>query len=131
MIRLEYRGLQKKTKKNVNCTNPKFYEVLKFPLKGGGHSKVAMNSQEDEDALTVQVVYVEQRDTWRVISQERIRLGQFRDQLVHQQFVTMPIFHTPVIVDSVVFKNSKEISDFGSSGDDDEKVVSHEKVGPP
>jgi len=32
---------------------------------------------------------------------------------VHQRLLTMPMFLTPVTVDSLTFKNRKEISDFG------------------
>ena len=32
MVRVEFLGLQKKTKKNTNCFNPKFYELLRFNL---------------------------------------------------------------------------------------------------
>lgn len=32
LVRLRFQGLQKKTKKNLNCSNPKFYEIFRFPL---------------------------------------------------------------------------------------------------
>ena len=32
IIRVKYRGLQRKTKKNLNCKNPKFYEIFSFPV---------------------------------------------------------------------------------------------------
>ena len=35
MVRVEFSGLQKKTKKNSNCFNPKFYELLRFNLSRG------------------------------------------------------------------------------------------------
>ena len=32
MIRITFRDVQKKTKKNVNLTNPKYFEMLRFTL---------------------------------------------------------------------------------------------------
>lgn len=33
MVRLEFQRVQKKTKKNLNCKNPKFYEIFRFPIR--------------------------------------------------------------------------------------------------
>ena len=41
MIRLEYKGNQKQTKKNINCKNPKFYEIFRFSPEG---TKLPMNN---------------------------------------------------------------------------------------
>ncbi len=32
IVRVEFAGIQKKTKKNLNCFNPKFYELFRFNL---------------------------------------------------------------------------------------------------
>ena len=59
MVRLRFQGIQKKTKKNLNCNNPKFYEIFRFPL-----AKVL----PAELKLVIQVIIVEQTDVWRVIA---------------------------------------------------------------
>lgn len=33
LIRVNYRCLSQKTKKNLNCKNPKFYQLFKIPLE--------------------------------------------------------------------------------------------------
>ena len=64
----------------------------------------------------VQVILVEQRDQWKVISQETISLSDLRgDQLVHQRFLSLPIFNSPVPVNSMTYKNKGGISDFGDT----------------
>ncbi len=74
-----------------------------------------MNSQEDppDDKIIVQVVMVEQKDVWKIIAQDQISIREFEDQHVHQRMLNIPVFPTPVIVESLTFKNKKEISDFG------------------
>ena len=53
MIRVTFRGTQKKTKKNVNLTDPKFYEMLKFSVwQSGTDGRNPMNVHLD-DQITI------------------------------------------------------------------------------
>lgn len=56
---------------------------------------------------------VETNDIWKIIAQEKLSLADFKDQLVHQKQLSIPMFLSPVTVDSLNFKNRMEISDFG------------------
>ncbi len=60
---------------------------------------------------------VEANDVWKIIAQEKLSLLDFQDQLVHQKLLTIPIFLSPVTVESLNFKNRGEISDFGDFTD--------------
>ena len=33
LVRIQFGGIQKKTKKNINCTNPKFYEIFRYNMQ--------------------------------------------------------------------------------------------------
>lgn len=90
IVRLQYRNTQKKTKKNVNCRNPKFYEVFRFPLLQSTIAKKLdqkpMNCQEgitDDLELLVQVISVEMKDSWKIVAQEVLNIREFKDELVH------------------------------------------------
>jgi hypothetical protein len=60
---------------------------------------------------------VEANDVWKIIAQDKLSLAEFKDQLVHQKLLTIPIFLSPVTVDSLNFKNRMEISDFGDQSE--------------
>ncbi len=32
LVRVQFKSIQKKTKKNINCKNPKFFEIFRFPI---------------------------------------------------------------------------------------------------
>ena len=65
MVRIEYQGVQKKTKKNLNCFNPKYYEVIKFNLKS---KRFAEETPDEKEFFTIQVIMVEANDTWKIIA---------------------------------------------------------------
>ena len=60
LVRLEFRKAQKKTKKNLNCSNPKFYELFRYPLG-------SQQNFEDESVI-IQVITIASKDLWHVIA---------------------------------------------------------------
>eukprot|EP00347_Sterkiella_histriomuscorum_P005318 403357064 len=106
LVRIQFGGLQKKTKKNVNCNNPKFYEIFRYNLE-----KPNIN----EEQLLIQVIFVEQKDVWKLVAQTNIGLKDFEDQLVHPVSVSMNILKEPVKVLSNAFKHKGELSEFSFS----------------
>ena len=69
-MRIQFRGFQKKTKKNVNCVNPKFYEIFRFPLS---------ENEAIDQFLIIQVILVEQKDEWKMLAQTFINIKDFAD----------------------------------------------------
>jgi hypothetical protein len=56
MVRVTFRGSQKKTKKNANLRDPKFFEMLRFTVWTGGDNnadgKHSLNAYLD-DQITI------------------------------------------------------------------------------
>ncbi|CDW78369.1 UNKNOWN [Stylonychia lemnae] len=107
LIRVQFNGIQKKTKKNINCINPKFFEIFRYSLPAPG---------QDSQVL-IQVIFVEQKDDWKVVAQTFMGLKDFEDQLVHPVSVNMNVLREPVRVISDTFKHRGELSEFSFSMD--------------
>lgn len=58
LVRVQFNGVQKKTKKNINCKNPKFYEIFRYPIHGAYES----------ESVIIQVIVVEQKDVWKMMA---------------------------------------------------------------
>ncbi|CDW72163.1 UNKNOWN [Stylonychia lemnae] len=84
-IRVKYRGISRKTQKNMNCQNPKFFQLLKFPV----------NKIDPEDWFEIQFVVVDNEKVRKVIAKQQFKISQFNDQVLHFSQLDLPILRVP------------------------------------
>lgn len=89
--------------KNINCVNPKFYELFTFNYREFGN---------DDDTILIQVINVEPSGEWKLICSTDLNLKQFKDQLVHEVVLDIPVLKNPENIISTSFRHRDEISDF-------------------
>ena len=70
MVMVSFSGVQKKTCKNGNCRNPKYYECFIFPLQ---------QSPASHGEINIQIINIEGGGDWKLLAKKTLQLSDYQD----------------------------------------------------
>lgn len=73
----------------------------------------------------MQAINVEYSGEWKIIASTKIELEAYKDQLVHEEVLELPVYQEPQVVQSQTFKHCDELSEFDVTemNSEDENVL--------